>query len=145
MYLHILEFTYAAEDRSAVELRLSQMDLHGVLISTQQYDEEMFAVLASTRPLMEDQQKLLSYAMLTSCQTKRRFLYRITTTTTSNSALVSFPLGEDNEWYVSTEKMTYLSLGSYFLGSAQFSWLAAHKQSVKWENVFELAPLRANS
>lgn len=142
MYLYLLEFTYAMEDRIAVEAWLSEADVSGVLISVQQYDDEMFAVLASGLPLSEDHQKLLLDPGVTSCRARRRFLYRVTTAGASQPIFHSFPLGEDHEWYSGGEKVVYLSLPSPALARKQISWLATSPEIVGWENHFELEPVR---
>lgn len=143
MYLYLLEFTYAVEDHAAVEAWLAEADVSGVLISVQQYDDEMFAVLASGLPLDEGHQKLLRCPGVTSCQARRRFLYRITTTATPRPIFHSFPLGEDHEWYTGGEKIVYLSLPSPVLSRKQISWLATSPEIVNWENHFELVPGRS--
>lgn len=143
MYLYLLEFTYALEDSAAVEAWMSAEEIGGVLISAQQYDDEIFAVLACGLPLVEGYQKLLSCPHVSSCQARRRFLYRVTATTTARSVFRSFPLGEDHEWYAGGERVVYLSLPSPVLARKQISWLAASPEVVEWENDFALVPIGA--
>jgi hypothetical protein len=141
MYLYLLEFTYAVEDREAVESWLGKAGLSGVLISVQQYDDEMFAVLADKQSVPEDQKKLGVHAAISSSQAKRRALYRITTKSAPRSVLRSFPLEDDDEWYAGDERMMYLSLPSHKFGHKQIAWLAMCPDIVLWEDTFPLTPL----
>jgi hypothetical protein len=140
VYLYLLEFTYAVEDRAMVEAWLAEANLSGVPISTQQYDDEIFTVLADNQAVSEDHQKLGAYSAISSCQARRRALYRITTTVTPRSVFHSFPLGEGDEWYAGDERTVYLSMLSHKFGHKQISWLATCSEIVKWEDVFSLEP-----
>lgn len=141
MYLYLLEFTYAVKDRETVEAWLTEEGLSGTLISTQQYDDEIFSVLANDRAAPGDQRKLSVHDAISSCQAKQRALYRITTTDAPRVILHSFPLGEGDEWYACNERTIYLSMSSHRLGYKQISWLATCTNIVKWEDQFILRPL----
>ncbi len=141
MYLYLLEFTYAVEDRAEVEAWLGNADLSGVLISVQRYDDEIFAVLADKQSIPADQKKLGAYAAISSCQAKRRALYRITTKGAARSVLRSFPLEEDDEWYAGDERTMYLSLPAHKFGHKQIAWLAMCAEIALWEDTFPLEPL----
>lgn len=145
MYLYLLEFTYAVEDRETVETWLGRASLSGVLISVQQYDDEMFAVLADKQSVPEDQKKLGLHTAISSCQAKRRALYRITTKGAPRPALRSFPLEEDDEWYAGDERTMYLSLPVHRFGHKQIAWLAMCSEIVLWEDTFALTPLSLTS
>lgn len=141
MYLSLLEFTYAVEDRDAVEGFLSQADLAGVLISTEQYDDEILAVLASHQEPVSAYQQLRRHPAISFCEVKRRVVYRVTTITAPKLALSSFP-GENSEWYHGDANVTYLSTQTDQLSDKQVSWLAACAQIVAWEYQFDLAPVK---
>jgi hypothetical protein len=138
MQLYLLEFTYAVEDRETVEAWLPEADLSGVLISNQQYDDEVFAVLASERAMRENHQKLALYPAISSCQIKQSVLYRIITTATPEAVFHSFPLAEGDEWYWGVGKMCYLSTLSQKLKQAQITWLATCPEIASWEYLFDL-------
>jgi hypothetical protein len=142
MYLHLLEFTYAVADREGVETWLSQADLGGAaLISIKQYDDEILAVLASYQALVEEHKKLQQHPAISSCVAKQCTVYRITTTTAPASALSSFPLREEEEWYQGAQKTAYLCVQSHQLSEEQTSWLATNADIIAWEDLFELPPL----
>ena len=138
MQLYLLEFTYAVEDREEVEQWLAEANLSGVLISTRQYEDEMFAVLASERAMHTDQQKLARHPAISSCQNKQNNLYRITTTQMPESVFRLFPLGEGDEWYWGTGRISYLSTQSQRLNQAQIAWLTTCSDITTWEYIFDL-------
>ena len=138
MQLYLLEFTYAVEDCQAVEAWLAEADLSGVLISTGQYEDEMFAVLASERSMREDHQKLALHSAISSCQAKQSILYRITTSAAPEVVFRTFPLGEGDEWYWGPGRISYLSMQSQRLRQIQITWLATCSEIVAWEHNFAL-------
>lgn len=141
MYVYLLEFTYAAKDREAIERWLAQADLGGVLLSTEPYDDEILAVLASNRAFGTASQSLSQYPLIASCEAKQCVMYRITTTSTPGCVLHSFPLREGEEWYPGAEQTAYLCLQSHQLSHEQIRWLAVNTAIVGWEYIFDLAPL----
>lgn len=143
MHLYLLEFTYAVEDRATVEAWLAEANLNGILISIKQYDDEIFAVLASEKSVHEEHRKLMLHPAISSCQTKQSILYRITTTETPESVFHLFPLGEGDEWYWGIGRTSYLSKQSQRFSQAQMSWLATCSKIVTWEYIFDIirAPL----
>lgn len=141
MYVYLLEFTYAARDREAVEKWLAQTDLGGVLLSTEPYDDEVLAVLASTQAFGTTSQRLSQHALIASCEAKQCAMYRITTTATPGWVLHSFPLREGEEWYPGAGQTAYLCLQSHQISHEQIRWLAISTAIVSWEYAFDLAPL----
>ncbi len=142
MYLHLLEFTYAVADREAVETWLSRVDLgEAALMSVKQYDDEMLVVLANYQALDKQHKKLQQHPAISSCVAKQCTVYRITTTTAPASALYSFPLREEEEWYQGAEKTAYLCVQSHQLSEEQTSWLATNADIIAWEDFFDLTPL----
>lgn len=141
MDLYLLEVTYAAEDRQIVEPWLSQANLNSVLLSVEQYDDEILAVLASPHPLIETQKHLQQHSAITSCESKRRVLYRVTTAISPEHVLCTFPFRAGEEWYLGPGKTTYLSAQSEQLREEQRSWLISHTEIVTWEDMFNLAPM----
>ena len=79
MNLYLLEVTYAAQDRKTVEPWLSQANLGCVLLSSEQYNDEILTVLASNQALVETSKKLCQHPAISSCEEKRRDIYRIAT------------------------------------------------------------------
>lgn len=141
MYVYILEFVYAAEDRETVEKWLAQAELGGVLLSSEPYDDEILAILASSRAFGEKSRKLRQHPLISSCEAKQCAMYRITTTTAPGWVLHSFPLREGEEWYPGSRQTAYLCLQSHQLSNEQISWLATSTAIVGWEYAFDLAPL----
>ena len=141
MHLYLLEFTYGVEDRETVETWLSQADLGGaVLISIEQYDDQILAVLANYQALAAEHKKLQQRPAISSCEAKQCAVYRITTTATPASMLYSFPLREGEEWYHGAEQTAYLCVQSHLLSEAQISWLVTSTDIIAWEDLFELTP-----
>lgn len=143
MYLHLLEIVYTVESRETVEMWLSQANLGSVVISTEQYNDEILAVLASEQAVEEAHQEMQWHPAISSCEGKQRVVYRITTTSTSEHALCSFPFRHGEECYVGPEKMIYLSVQSHQLNENQLSWLAENSDIVKWEYLFDLTSVLA--
>src|SRR5438067_691545 len=117
MDLHLLEFEYRVEDRETVETWLSQAGLDGVLLSIEQYNNEMLAVLASNQTLKEARLKLQQHPAISSSTEKQRVVYRVVTTTAPGLVLSSFPFREGEEWYLGAEKTAYLSMQSRLLSN----------------------------
>ncbi len=143
MYLHLLEIVYGVEDRKAVEGWLSQTHLGGVVISTEQYDDQILAVLASEQALEEASQHLQRYPAVSSCEEKWRFVYRIAITSASEHILSSFPFSPGEEWYIGPEKTMYLSVQTQQLGEKQLAWLARSPDIARWEYLFDLTSVLA--
>lgn len=143
MYLHLLEIVYAIEGREAVEMWLSQANLSSVVISTEQYDNEILAVLASKHAVEEAHQEMQWHPAISSCEGKKRVVYRITTTSTSEHALDSFPFCHGEEYYVGPKKTMYLSVLSHQLSEKQLSWLIENSDVVEWEYLFDLTSVLA--
>ena len=141
MYLHLLELIYAVEDTEVVKMWLSQAGLGGVLISTEQYNEEMLVVLADDHTLVELYAKLRLCPAISSCEGKRRAVYRIMTTIAPEWAIYSFPLGEGEEWYRGDENTAYLCKQFQQFSDEQICWLATCRHIVRWECSFDLMPI----
>ena len=140
MYLFLLEFTYASEDREIIETWLAQANLDGTLICTMQYDDEILSVLASKHTLIEEQQKILRLPAISSCEEKHHAVYHVTTKVAPELVLRAFPFDEDEEWYRESERTAYVCLQSHQFSSQQISWLAACTQIESWEYLFALSP-----
>lgn len=140
MYLFLLEFTYAAEDRAIIERWLKQEELGGTLICTMQYDDEILAVLASKHTLIEALQKMQQQPAISSCEEKHHAVYHVTTKVAPELVLRAFPFDEDEEWYRESERTAYICLQSHQFNSKQISWLAACTQIEAWEYLFALSP-----
>jgi hypothetical protein len=143
MYLHLLEITYAVEDRATIETWLSQAYLGGAIISTEQYSDEILAVLASEQVLGETYQELQRHPAISSCEKKRRAVYRVTTITEPKHALCAFPFREGEEWYVGSGKMIYLCVLSHRLSEQQAAWLATNTHISEWKYLFDLISVLA--
>ena len=141
MDLYLLEVTYAAEDRQLVEPWLSQVHPKAVLLSVEQYDDEILAVLVSQQSLIEVHKKLQRHSAISSCESKRRALYRVTTSIEPAHVLCTFPFRAGEEWYLGPGKTTYLSAQSHQLREEQLSWLNNHTEIVTWEDAFDLIPM----
>ena|SRR5260370_42150477 len=141
MNLYLLEVTYAAQDRETVEPWLSQADLGCVLLSSEQYNDEILSVLASNQALVETSKKLCQHPAISSCEGKQRVIYRIATTTAPEHVLCSFPFRLGEEWYVGPGKTTYFSAQSHQLSEKQISWLATNPAIATWEDAFDLTPM----
>lgn len=141
MDLYLLEVTYTSEDRQIVEPWLTQADPESTLLSVEQYDDEILAVLASRYPLTEVQKQLQQRSVISSCEGKRRALYRVTTTTTPEHVLCTFPFRAGEEWYLGPGKTTYLSAQTHELREEQLAWLATRAEIVTWEDTFDLVPM----
>ena len=141
MNLYLLEFTYAAEDRESVEAWLSQPELGGMLLSVEQYDDEILAVLADTQPLIKACKKLQQNPAISSCERKLRAIYRVATATSPEHVLCTFPFRAGEEWYLGPGKTTYLSTQLQPLTDAQISWLTNNTAIASWEDTFDLTPM----
>jgi hypothetical protein len=141
MYLNLLEFTYAVRDREAVEIWLSQAELDAVLISTEQYYDEILAVLASEQSVVEAHKKLLEQPAITSCTEKRCVVYRVTTTVPPQQVIQDFPTGEDQDWYLGTDNTSYLCVQSHPLNDRLIAWLDTNPLVANWDYLFDLNPM----
>ena len=141
MYVNLLEIVYAVEDRETVETLLSQANLGGVIISTEQYDEEILSVLASEQTLLPALKQLHHHRAIASCEEKRRTIYRVATSTEPEHVLCSFPFREGEEWYTGPGATSYLSVQAHDLSDEQISWLAARTDIVNWKYDFDLTPV----
>lgn len=140
MQLFLLEFTYAVDNRKVVEDWLSQAHLDSTLLSTEQYNNEMLAVLANYQDVTEDGRKLHRHPAISSCVEKQRFITRVVTTISPDLILRAFPLREGDEWYLGRGQTIYLCTTSRWLSERQISWLATCTHISAWESVFDLAP-----
>jgi hypothetical protein len=141
MFLNLLEIAYAIENREVVETWLSQANLGGVIISTEQYDDEILSVLASAQALFPALIQLQQNSAITSCEEKLRAIYRVITSTEPKHALCSFPFRDGEEWYLGSGETIYLSVQSHELSDEQISWLAASADIVDWKYTFALTPV----
>ena len=139
MHLHLLEITYMLEDRATVEAWLAQADLDGMVISTEQYDDEILTVLANVQPLEKVCQQAQQHPVISTCEEKQRAVFRVTVTTEPGHVLCSFPFRGGEEWYIGTGKTAYLCVQSHQLDDQQISWLAASAEIAGWERWFDLA------
>lgn len=141
MYLSLLEFIYATKDCDVIETWFGRADLEGVLISTMQYDEEILAVLASERRLIDTLQKMYRQPAISSCEEKHAAVYRVTTTVAPELVFRSFPFGAGEEWYHGPERTAYLCLRSHHLNGGQITWVATCTQIVTWDALSVLSPV----
>jgi hypothetical protein len=141
MHLYLLEIVYALERCEAVEEWLARTDLGGVVISTEQYDEEILAVLASEQTLEKAYLQVWQHPFVSSCEEKQRVVYRVTTTSDPQHALCSFPFRPGEEWYTGPANMMYLSVQSRQLSEKQLCWLAESTTITRWEHRFDLIPV----
>ncbi len=141
MYLYLLVFTYAAEDHTLVEADLPQMYPGGVLISTEQYDDEMLAVLASHQTPDGVCQGLIQHPAISSCVEKHCPVYQVVTNTPPEKVLRTFPLREGEEWYLGEGRSGYLCVQSPLLSARQVAWLATSTEIAAWEYWFSLVPM----
>ena len=141
MYLGLLEIAYAVEDQEEAEALLSQENLGGVIISTEQYEDEILSVLANEETLLPAYRKLHGNYAIVSCEVKWRAVYLVTTTTEPKHALCSFPFRDGEEWYLGQGKTIYLSVQAHGLSDEQISWLATRPNIVDWKYDFELIPV----
>ena len=145
MHLYLLEITYAAQDKQDVEAWLAHAPLTGVIISTEQYDDEILAVLASEQALGTAHQYVRQQHAVTSSQRKRRAVFRITTTTSPEHVLCAFPFRGGEEWYIGPGNVAYLSVQSHQLTDRQRDWLASNEEIADWQETFELESMLAYS
>jgi hypothetical protein len=143
MYLYLLAFTYAFEDRALVEADLARIHPEGVLISAELYDDEMLAVLASHQEPEEAAERLKQHPAVSSCLKRHCPVYHIVTSTEPEKALRTFPLREGEEWYQGDGSSVYLCMQSPLLGARQVSWIATSTEITTWEYWFNLAPVSA--
>jgi hypothetical protein len=143
MYLFLLAFTYAVDDRKAVEEWLSQAGLDSVLLSTERYNDEILAVLANYQEVTEDGRKLHLHPAISSCIEKQCPVTRVVTTIAPEQVLRSFPLREGEEWYLGSGHTAYLCTASRWLSDKQISWLATCTTISAWDYVFDLTPMPA--
>lgn len=141
MYLYLLAFTYAAEDYKLVEADLAAIHPGGTLISIEQYDDEILAVLASHQAPGEAYQRLVQHPAVSSCTERHCPVYHIVTSTQPERALRTFPLREGEEWYLGERQNVYLCVLSPLLSAKQISWLAVSMEIAAWEYWFSLVPL----
>lgn len=142
MYLYLLEITYPVHECARVETWLSQAQLGGVIISIEQYTDEILAVLASEQSLKEEVcQQVRLHSAISSCEGKRRAVYRVTTKTTSEHVLCSFPFRAGEEWYLGSENSAYLCVQSPQLSDKQLAWLATNAAIAEWRSRFDLVPV----
>ncbi len=141
MHVHLLEIVYASENRETVETWLSRADLGGVIISTEQYDDEVLAVLASEQSLGEALQQVRQQPAISSYEEKRRAIYRFTTTITPEHVLCSFPFHNGEEWYLGSGNVAYLCMPADQFNCIQVSWLAHSTDIDEWCPVFDLVPV----
>jgi hypothetical protein len=140
MYLHLLELIYAVEDGDRIQMWLSDADLRGVFISSEQYDDQMLIVLADNQPLAEAHKRLRRCPAVSSCEEKLCAVYRIITTIKPEIVFRSFPLRNGEEWYWGGEKTIYLCLTTHELSKEQISWLVTCRHIAEWEGFFNLGP-----
>lgn len=138
MLLHLLEITYAAEDRETVEEWLVHTQLEGEIISVEQYDDEILAVQANVQPSRELLMHVRQQPGITSCCIKKRAVHRIETTTTPTHVLCSFPFREGEEWYLGSGNVAYLCVQAYNFTPKQTAWLTANTAIVAWSDLFDL-------
>lgn len=117
-----------AEDHATIEAWLAQTGLGGMVISTEQYDDEILTVLADVQPLEKVRQQLQQHPAISTCEEKLRAVFRVTMTTAPGHVLCSFPFRGGEEWYVGAGKTAYLCTQSHQLNDQQISWLAANAQ-----------------
>lgn len=141
MYLYLLALTYALEDRELVEAHLAQMHLEAVLISTEVYDDELLAVLASRQELEEVCEMLKRHPAVSSCVKKHCPVYHMITSAAPEQVLRTFPLREGEEWYLGEGRSVYLCVQSPLLSARQVSWIATSTQIASWEYWFDLVPV----
>lgn len=141
MYLNLLEFTYRVKDREEVVTWLSQADLGAVLISQEQYYDEILAVLASEQQLGEAHHKVRQHPAITSSNEKRCVVYRVTSNVPPPQMIRSFPTGEDQDWYLGADNIAYLCVQSHPLNDRQIAWLDANPQVANWDYLFDLQPI----
>lgn len=138
MLLHLLEITYAVEDRETVEEWFVHTQLTGEVISVEQYDDEILAVLASSQPSRELLMQVRQQPAITSRRLKKRAVHRIETTTTPTHVLCSFPFHEGEEWYLGPGNVAYLSVQTHDFTAKQTAWLAANTAIACWSDLFDL-------
>lgn len=138
MLLHLLEVTYAVEDRETVEEWFVHTQLGGEVISIEQYDDEILAVLASVQPSHELLMQVRQQPDITSCHLKKRVIHRIETTTPPTHVLCSFPFREGEEWYLGPGNVAYLCVQAYNFTTKQIAWLTANTAIATWSDLFDL-------
>lgn len=141
MYLYLLIFTYAAEDHKLVEADLPRIHPEGVLISTERYDDEVLAVVASHQTPGEAYQRLARHPAVSSCAERHCPVYHVVTGAAPAQELCTFPLREGEEWYQGEGQHVYLCVQSPLLSARQVSWLATSKEITAWDYWFSLVPL----
>lgn len=141
MYLYLLEITYNVDERAKAEEWLTQAQLDGVIVSVEQYNDEILAVLANKQSLADACHVLRQQPLITSCEGKRRAVYRITTATASEHVLCSFPFRAGEEWYLGPGNIAYLCVQSPQLCEKQMAWLTSNPAITAWRAVFDLIPM----
>ena len=139
MYLNLIELIYPVHDAEIVKTWISEAGLGCVLISTEQYGEEMLVVLANDQALVELHAKLRLCPAISSCEGKRRAVYRIVTRILPEWVLYSFPLGEGEEWYQGNGNTAYLCKECHQFSDEQIAWLATCRHIIRWEHSFNLS------
>lgn len=141
MYLYLLVFTCAVEDYKLVENDLARLHPDGVLISVEQYDDELLVVLASHQTPGDACQKLIQHPAVSSCVERYSPVYHVVTGIPPARTLHTFPLREGEEWYLGEGPNAYLCMQSPLLSPKQVSWLATSTQIAAWEYWFSLVPV----
>lgn len=145
MYLYLLAFTYAFEDRALVEADLARIHPEGVLVSARLYDDEILAVLASHQEQEHEEaaERLKQHPAVSSCIKRHCPVYHILISTEPEQALRTFPLREGEEWYQGDGQSVYLCVQSPLLGTRQVSWIATSTEIAAWEYWFNLVSVSA--
>ena len=138
MYLHLLELIHAVDDAEVVEMWLSRAGLEDILISTKQHNKKTLVLLADDHMLAELYARLRSCPVISSCEGKRRSVYRILTSIAPERFMYSFPWGVGDEWYQGKENTVYLCKQFHEFSDEQISWLATCRYIVSWEYFFDL-------
>ncbi len=138
MYVHLLEIVYKVEHRDSAEKWIAHTNHAGVVISIERYGDEILTIIASEQSLEGPLQQLRLHPSISFCEEKRRAVYRITTVSTSEHTLCSFPFRFGEEWYSGPEKIMYLSLQSHRLSNKQLCWLRENVNITGWQEQFPL-------
>lgn len=142
MYLHLLELIHAVDDTEVVERWLSRAGLDDILIRTEQHNKKTLALLADDDMLAELYARLRHCPVISSCEGKRKAVYRILTPIAPERFIYSFPLGMGDEWYQGNENTVYLCMQFHDFSDEQISWLATCRYIVSWEPFFDLVPIK---
>jgi hypothetical protein len=144
MQLYLLDITFEKQDQPSVETWLSQSNLKGGVLSIEQYDDQVLALLASQHVLIKETMQIEPYTTITFGPVRRSVVYRMISTrdVTVTELIRTFPLQIDEEWYVSDAHTAYLCLPSHMFTDKQLSWLAACPSIVSWDAVFEIPAIQ---